>query len=50
MCECGHPEENHCHGIGRCDGESYDPEYGVFKCMCPALQPTKEGTSSETTQ
>jgi hypothetical protein len=44
MCECGHRINEHCDGIGRCYGQSRDPEYGVFKCLCP--QPIKEGTDS----
>jgi hypothetical protein len=48
MCECGHPDTDHKLGVGRCAGDCYDPEYGVFKCMCP--QPTLEGISSESNE
>jgi hypothetical protein len=30
MCECGHDINRHC------DGQSYDSEYGTFRCLCPA--------------
>jgi hypothetical protein len=36
MCECGHDIDRHCDGLGRCDGQSYDSEYGTFRCLCPA--------------
>ena len=36
MCECGHDIDRHCDGLGRCAGESYDSEYGTFRCLCPA--------------
>jgi len=48
MCECGHMIEEHSHGIGRCFGKSRDPQYGVFKCLCPQAIP--EGISSESNE
>ena len=37
-CACGHPPRDHVNGSGRCDGECYDPEYGIFACLCHAYE------------
>ena len=34
-CACGHSHAEHQDGTGRCQGHSYDTEYGTFKCLCP---------------
>ena len=35
---CDHPGENHFMGIGRCSGESFDPDYGRYACVCPKYE------------
>ena len=32
-CRCGHHADDH---QDRCAGECYDPDYGTYKCLCPA--------------
>lgn len=32
---CGHTAAEHQDGAGRCRGESYDPIYGTYRCLCP---------------
>jgi len=33
-CVCGHDRHD-----TRCQGESFDPYYGVFACLCPTYRP-----------
>ena len=34
-CTCGHRTNEHTNNNGRCNGTSYDPDYGQWKCVCP---------------
>lgn len=31
---CEHSADQHQMGWGRCDQECFDPEYGMFLCVC----------------
>jgi len=35
---CEHPHEEHTLSWGRCAGESHDPEYGRYACVCPHFE------------
>lgn len=34
ICACGHCAGEHQNGGGRCEGYSYDIEYGRYRCLC----------------
>ena len=33
-CTCGHLPDQHSLDQGRCAGEAFDPDYGVYQCLC----------------
>jgi hypothetical protein len=35
---CEHPSEEHNLSWGRCAGESHDPDYGRYACVCPHFE------------
>jgi hypothetical protein len=35
---CEHTGGSHSMGFGRCEGDSYDPDYGTYRCMCPKFE------------
>ena len=35
---CEHPAKEHCDGVGRCAGQSADPDYGTYACVCPHFE------------
>lgn len=37
LCTCGHTAEDHNLSWGRCSGTSYDPDYGLWQCVCYAF-------------
>jgi len=37
MCVCGHPDSSHFENAGRCNGQCYDPDYGMWNCLCYAF-------------
>ena len=35
---CEHPPTDHSMSYGRCTGESADPDYGTYVCVCPHFE------------
>jgi hypothetical protein len=35
---CEHTVTTHHLGWGRCSGESQDPDYGTYACVCPHFE------------
>jgi hypothetical protein len=42
---CEHPLTDHAMGWGRCSGQSQDPDYGTYNCVCPhaEIDDTEQG-------